>query len=78
MEAHNEYLNSYRFNGYELKNLIRETVTQTILELFGDPDEGLDLREEFQDQLKLSLAEIQQGGKITPVEQVAQKLGLDW
>jgi hypothetical protein len=33
----------------ELRDLIKEVVTQTILEIFGDPDEGLELREEIKD-----------------------------
>jgi hypothetical protein len=60
----------------ELRNLIREVVAQTLLELLGDPDEGLELREEIQDRLHRSLA-------ATPVEStsaqaVAAKLGLEW
>lgn len=62
----------------ELKNLIREVVTQTILEIFGDPDEGLELREEIKERLHHSLATIQTGAKLTPAQEVAAKLGLEW
>lgn len=62
----------------ELKNLIREVVTQTILEMFGDPDEGLELREEIQERLRHSLATTQAGAKGIPAQEVAAKLGLEW
>lgn len=62
----------------ELKSLIREAVTQTILEIFGDPDEGLELREEIKDRLRPSLAATQPGAKLIPAQEVAAKLGLEW
>jgi hypothetical protein len=62
----------------ELKSLIKETVTQTILELFGDPDEGLELQEAIQERLRGLLAATQPGGKTTPAQEVAAKLGLEW
>lgn len=62
----------------ELKSLIREVVTQTILEILGDPDEGLELQEEVKERLRRSLAATQTGAKLVPVEEVAAKLGLEW
>jgi hypothetical protein len=62
----------------ELKNLIKEVVTQTILELLGDPDEGLELRDEIKERLRRSLAATQAGGETRPVQVVAAKLGLEW
>ncbi len=62
----------------ELKNLIREVVTQTILELLGDPDEGLELRDEIKERLRRSLAATQTGGETQPAQAVAAKLGLEW
>jgi len=61
----------------ELKGLIRETVTQTLLELFRDPDEGLELREDFVSILKHSLSTFKAGETIA-AEAVATKLGLSW
>jgi len=43
----------------ELKVVIRETVTQTLLELFQDPDIGLELREDFAHSLQYSLETFQ-------------------
>ena len=62
----------------EFKELVREVVAQTILEMFSDPDEGLDLREEMTTVLRRSVAAVQAGGEITPAEAVATRLGLDW
>jgi hypothetical protein len=62
----------------ELKSLIKETVTQTILELFADPDEGLELREDVQERLRHSLATTQFPEKTVSAQDVAAKLGLEW
>jgi hypothetical protein len=62
----------------ELRDLIKEVVTQTILELFGDPDEGLELREEVKERLHRSLGATQTNGETQPVQDVAAKLGLEW
>jgi hypothetical protein len=62
----------------ELKDLIRETVTQTIWELFSDPDTGLELREEFKAELQHSLKAFQENGKTSSAQEVANKLGLEW
>ena len=62
----------------ELKDLIHEVVTQTIVEMFGDSDAGLELREDIKTNLQRSLAAVQAGGKTISVEVVANKLGLNW
>ena len=62
----------------ELKELIEQTVEQTLLELLGDPDEGLELREEVKARLRRSLARERKGVPGIPAEEVAHKLGLGW
>lgn len=62
----------------EFKEIIREVVIQTLLEMLGDPDEGLELRDDFAEELRHSLAEVKSGGKTTPVEEIAARLGLTW
>ncbi len=62
----------------EFKGLIHEVVTEIILELFGDPDTGLELREDMKANLQRSLAAVQEGGQTIHAEDVAAKLGLDW
>ena len=61
----------------ELRKLIREEVKQTISEMFTDPDDGLELRDEFKSELQLSLDEVDAGCKTRSVKEVAAKLGLD-
>ncbi len=62
----------------ELKSLIQETVTQTLLDLFRDPDVGLELREDFNCLLQNSLAAVKAGGETLSADTVAAKLGLSW
>ena len=62
----------------EFKDLIRQVVTETIEDLLGDPDAGLQLREEMKSSLGRSLAAVQAGGETTPAEVVAATLGLAW
>lgn len=61
----------------ELKKLIREVVIQTLSEMLGDPDEGLELRDEFKLELQRALAAAETG-KTSPAHDVAEKLGLKW
>ena len=62
----------------EFKQLIREVVIQTLSEMSGDPDEGLELNDEFKLELQRSLATVETGGKIMPAHEVAARLGLTW
>ena len=48
-------------------------------EFYGqDPDEGLELRDEFVAELQQTIADVEAGGKTTPAEKVAEELGLNW
>lgn len=62
----------------ELRELIKEVVTQTMLEMLGDPDEGLALREDIQERLHRSLTQAQTTGETRSAQDVAAKLGLEW
>ncbi|MCS7016814.1 MAG: hypothetical protein NZM42_11940 [Gemmatales bacterium] len=59
----------------DLRKLIRETVLQTLSEIWSDPDEGLELREEFKLELERALAVDE---KTSPAHDVAARLGLTW
>lgn len=61
----------------ELKILIQETVEEKLQEFLGDPDEGLELKEEVKERLKRTMAALKRGEKGKPLEQVARELGLD-
>ena len=49
----------------DLRKLIRDTVIQTLSEMLGDPDEGLELRDEFKLELQRALA-TDEAGKTIP------------
>lgn len=58
----------------ELKQLIAQIVEQKIEELLGDPDWGMELKEEVKERLKRT-SEVERG---TPASEVAKRLGLVW
>jgi len=62
----------------ELKEMFREAIEEALLEVFGDPDEGLKLRPEIRERLKRSLERIQQGEIGISAEEVAKQKGLVW
>ncbi|NOZ24417.1 MAG: hypothetical protein GXP25_25345 [Planctomycetes bacterium] len=62
----------------EFKDLVREVVAETVMELLGDPDKGLELREDVRRSLEISLATVQDGGETIPAKEVAERLGLQW
>ena len=66
----------------EFKLLIQEAVEENLEEIFGDPDSGLELREEFKERLSRSLAAIQGGEEGVAIDQVARMLrrakGNEW
>ena len=62
----------------EFKKLIREVAIQTLSEMFGNPDEGLELNDEFKLEFQRSLATVETGGKTIPAREVAARLGLTW
>lgn len=62
----------------ELRKLIREVVIQTFSEILGDPDEGLELDDEFKLELQRALAADEAESKTVPAQQVAARLGLIW
>ena len=62
----------------QLKMLIDEAVEDKLAEILGDPDRGLELKEEVKARLRDSLAAVKRGEKGIPIEQVAKELGLEW
>lgn len=62
----------------EFRDLVRSVVIQTLSEMLGDPDEGLELRDDFTEELLSSLDAVETGGKAISAQKVAEKLGLTW
>ena len=62
----------------EFRKLVQEVVIQTLSEMMVDPDEGLELRDDFVEELEQSIADVKAGGKTVPAQKVAERLGLTW
>ena len=58
----------------ELKELIRETVAEAVAELIEDPDEGLELRPEFVEEVKKRLSSDK---PTVPIAEAYRRLGLE-
>ncbi len=61
----------------ELKELIESIVEQKMLELIGDPDEGLSIREDLLKRLKRQKEQVASGTRGKPLEDVVKELGLE-
>jgi hypothetical protein len=62
----------------ELKQLIQETVTETLEAMLSDPDAGQELQPAVKQALVDSLQRTQAGDRGIAADEVAKKLGLDW
>ena len=62
----------------QLKALIQEAVEEKLQEILGDPDQGLELKEDVKERLKYSLATMKGGDEGIPIGQVAKEVGLEW
>jgi len=62
----------------ELRALIADVVEQTLRELLGDPDAGLELRPEVRERLLRTLNQPRESRRTVPASEVARHLGADW
>jgi len=62
----------------QLKILIQEAVEEKLQEILGDPDQGLELREDVKERLRHSLAAMEHEEEGIPATQVAKEAGLKW
>jgi len=62
----------------QLKSLVEQAVEEKLEELLGDPDVGLELREEIKQRLCSSLEAMRTGEKGVAIDQVAGQAGLVW
>lgn len=60
----------------ELKEMIEMIIEQKLLEIFGDPDEGLDLLESVRQRLLKQQEAIASGVRGELLEDVVKQLGL--
>ena len=61
----------------ELKEMIETLIEQKLLELLGDPDEGLAIRKSVRDRLLRQKQAVAGGERGEPFEDVVQRLGLE-
>lgn len=61
----------------ELQQLIEASVERTLIELFGDPDEGLELRDEIKERLIKQRDAAARGEIGWDLEDVVKDLGLE-
>ena len=60
----------------ELRLMIDEALEQKLIELFGYPDEGLELRDEVRDFLFRQREVVARGELGRPLDEVAKELGI--
>ena len=61
----------------ELREVIETAVEQKLLELLGDPDEGLPVRKTVRDRLLRQKQAVSAGERGEPFEDVVRRLGLE-
>ena len=61
----------------ELREMIEVTLEQKLLELLGDPDEGLEIRESVRERLLRQQKAVAAGERGEPLEDVVSRLGLE-
>ena len=62
----------------EFKRMIEMTVEEKLLELLGDPDEGLELRKSVRARLLRQRRAVAAGERGEPFEDVVRRLGLEY
>lgn len=61
----------------ELREMIEMAVEQKLLEMLGDPDEGLEVRASVRERLLRQKKEVAEGERGQPFEDIVQSLGLE-
>jgi hypothetical protein len=65
-----------RMTKHELKEIIESTVEQKLLELLGDPDQGLVLKKRVKDRLRRQRKSVASGQRGESVAVIVKRLGL--
>ncbi len=66
-----------QMNRDELKEMIEVALEQKLLELLGDPDEGLEIRKSVRERLLRQQKAVAAGERGEPFEDVVRRLGLE-
>ena len=60
-----------------LEDVVEVTVERKLLELLGDPDEGLSMRESVQTRLRRQHMQVRKGERGTALSDIVRQLELD-
>ncbi len=60
----------------ELREMIAGLIEEKLLELIGDPDEGLTMKKSLRDRLLRQKKAVARGQRGEPIEELVQRLGL--
>ena len=61
----------------ELREIIEMSIEQKLIEILGDPDEGLEIRESVRDRLLRQREAVAAGERGQPLDDIVQQLGLE-
>ncbi len=61
----------------ELREMLEITVEQKLLELIGDPDEGLEIRKSVRERLVRQKKAVAAGERGEPFDEIVRRLGLE-
>lgn len=61
----------------ELKTMIEAIIEEKLAEMLGDPDQGLDLREDLRERLLRQKQAVAAGERGEAVDDVARRLGVE-
>ena len=61
----------------EFKELLDDAIEQKLIELFGDPDEGEQIRQSLRERLLRQKEDVASGERGRPLEEVVSELGLN-
>ncbi len=61
----------------EFREMIEASIEQKLLEILGDPDEGLEIRKSVRDRLLRQKKAVAAGERGQPFDDVVQQLGLE-
>ena len=67
-----------RMTKHELKEIIESTVEQKLLELLGDPDQGLVLKKTVKDRLLRQRKAVASGQRGESLSVIVKRLGRGW
>ena len=62
----------------QLEALVEDVIERKLIELLGDPDQGLELKPSVKARLRRSLSAVKRGERGVPAKQVAKERGLKW